>query len=126
MTITGFIDSTVMVDLSRKYPVALVWVQTSPPLGISSTAWMEAVQGAPDKPARIAVLKLLDMYELVFSTESDAQWAMAQQMRFGLSYKISIEDYLIATTAARYGLPLYTHNLKHMTPLMAGLAVKPY
>lgn len=126
MTITGFVDSTVMVDLWRNYPAALIWLQTAPPLGISSPAWMEAVQGAPDKVSRTSVLKLLDMYELVLANEVDMKWAMLQQLHFGLNYKISIEDYLIAGVASRYGLPLYTHNLKHLRPLLGKFAVKPY
>lgn len=126
MTIAGFIDSTVMVDLWRRYAPALQWLENAPLLGISSVAWMEAVQGAPDKTARNAVLKLLGMYELVLTNEIDAQWAIAQQARLGLNYKISIEDYLIAAAAARYQLPLYTHNLKHLRPLLGDSAQRPY
>lgn len=35
-------------------------------------------------------------------------------------------DCLIASVAYRLKVPLYTHNLKDMTPIIGNLAVKPY
>jgi predicted nucleic acid-binding protein len=51
---------------------------------------------------------------------------MEQLERFQFSHRIGMEDCLIAAVAYRLQIPLYTHNLKHMTPLLGTLAVKPY
>jgi len=51
---------------------------------------------------------------------------MQQVERFQFSHHIGKDDCLIAAVAYRLQLPLYTHNLKDMTPLLGNLAVKPY
>lgn len=46
--------------------------------------------------------------------------------RLRLSHGVTVNDCLIASVAHRLQIPLYTHNLKDMTPLIGELAVKPY
>jgi predicted nucleic acid-binding protein len=63
---------------------------------------------------------------LLYPTTNDQQWAMQQIERFQFSHHIGKEDCLIAAVAYRSHLPLYTHNLKDMQPLIGNLAVKAY
>ncbi len=51
---------------------------------------------------------------------------MAQLERFQFSHHIGKEDCLIASVAHRLQVPLYTHNLKDMQPLIGSLAIQPY
>jgi predicted nucleic acid-binding protein len=51
---------------------------------------------------------------------------MQQLERFQFSHHIGMNDCLIASVAYRLQLPLYTHNLKDMMPMIGQLAVKPY
>ncbi len=50
---------------------------------------------------------------------------MEQMERYRLSHGVTINDCLIASVAYRLEVPLYTHNIKDMTPLFGKLAVKP-
>ena len=51
---------------------------------------------------------------------------MAQHVTHRLRFGVGVLDCLIAAPAFRLQLPLYTHNLKHFTPLLGDLAQKPY
>jgi predicted nucleic acid-binding protein len=56
----------------------------------------------------------------------DFEWAIQQALRFRLSHNVDMMDCLIASTAQRLGLPLFTRNLKHFQPMIGRLAQKPY
>jgi predicted nucleic acid-binding protein len=58
--------------------------------------------------------------------QADQDWAMEQMERYRLSHGVGVNDCLIASVAYRLQVPLYTHNLKDMTPMLGKLAVKPY
>ena len=47
-------------------------------------------------------------------------------MVVGLVDSAILVDLLIAAPSQRLQLPLYTHNLKHLSPLLGTLAQKPY
>lgn len=68
-------------------------------------------------------MKRFDMIDL---TSGDQEWAMQQQMVYELSHGVGMMDCLIASVSYRLQIPLYTHNLKHFTPLIGDLAQKPY
>lgn len=82
--------------------------------------------GVPNKRAQSETLDLLNRFETLYITRTDQVWAMqkVEQMRF--SHSIGMNDALIAAVAYRLQVPLYTHNLKDMTPMIGSLAVQPY
>lgn len=84
------------------------------------------MQGATSKAEQAQAKHILAQFDLLYLTADDQQWAMEQLERFQFSHHISMSDCLIAATARRLGLPLYTHNLRDMTPLLGALTVKPY
>lgn len=51
---------------------------------------------------------------------------MQQMENFRLTHGVTSQDCLIAAVAYRLQLPLYTHNLKDMVPLIGTLALKRY
>ncbi|HRF96206.1 MAG TPA: hypothetical protein PLZ51_13465, partial [Aggregatilineales bacterium] len=59
-------------------------------------------------------------------TQDDQLWAQEQLKRLRFSHHTGMNDCLIASVAYRLQTTLYTHNLKHMTPLIGKLAVRPY
>jgi predicted nucleic acid-binding protein len=71
-------------------------------------------------------MKRLTDFEMVYPTDSDMDWGMLQLSRFHFSHNVGVLDCLIAAPAHRLQLPLYTTNLKHFTPLLGALAVRPY
>ncbi len=65
-------------------------------------------------------------FEKVYLAPSDFEWAIDETIRFRLSHGVGMMDCLIASVCYRLQTPLFTHNLKHLTPLPGDLAQKPY
>jgi predicted nucleic acid-binding protein len=126
--VTAIADTAIIVDLLRDYPPAVAWYEAQSPtsLGITPIVWMEVIEGAPTKVRRLNAARLLRRFEMIYLTEVDLEWAMERQMRYELSHGVGMMDCLIASVSHRLQVPLYTHNLKHFTPLLGDLAQKPY
>jgi predicted nucleic acid-binding protein len=124
--IDAVLDTTVVLHLFRKYQPAMNWFNKQEHYGVVSITWLEVLEGASNKANQAQCKGLLSLFELLFPTSADQRWAMEQLERFQFSHHIGKEDYLIASVSYRLQLPLYTHNLKHMTPMIGSLAVKPY
>ena len=123
----GIVDTTVIVHYFRKNSAAQSWVDTqSARLSVVSMTWLEVMHGAGSKANEAASKTILNRFELVYLSQADQDWAMEQVERYHLSHGISINDSLIASVAYRLQVPLYTHNLKDMVPLLGRLAIKPY
>ncbi len=123
----GIVDTTVILHYFRKAANARAWVDSQPvQLSVTSTTWMEVMEGASSKANQFECKRILGKFELLYPTSTDQQWAMSRLERFQFSHHIGKDDCLIASVAYRLQLPLYTHNLKDMTPLIGSLAVQPY
>lgn len=117
--IEAILDTTVILHLFRKYPPALQWLNLPRRYAVTSVTWLEVMEGTSNKANQA-------QFELVYLTSIDQQWAMEQLERYQFSHHIGLADCLIASIAHRMQLPLYTHNLKDMTPLVGSLAIRPY
>lgn len=124
--INAVLDTTVILHLFRKYPPAIQWFNNQQRYGVTPITWLEVMEGTSNKANQAQCKNLLSQFELLYLTSSDQQWAMQQLERFQFSHHIGMGDCLIAASAYRLQLPLYTHNLKDMTPMLGDLAVKPY
>ena len=124
--IDAIFDTTVVLHLYRKYQPAINWFNNQQRYGVSSISWLEVMEGASNKANQTQCKNLLSQFDMFYPTSSDQQWAMQQLESFQFSHHIGKEDCLIASVVYRLQLPLYTHNLKDMTPLLGNLAVKPY
>jgi predicted nucleic acid-binding protein len=123
----GIVDTTVVLHYFRKNPAARAWVDSQPvPLSVISVTWMEVMEGASSKANQRESRRILSKFELLYLTTADQQWAMSQLEAFQFSHHIGMNDCQIAAVAHRLNLPLYTHNLKDMTPLVGRLAGTPY
>ena len=122
----AIVDTTVVIHLLRRYKPALAWFNNNQTYGVTSTTWMEVMQGTTSKANQTQARGILDQCEILYPTSADQQWAMQQLEQFQFSHHIGKDDCLIASVAYRLNLPLYTHNLKDMTPLIGRLAAKPY
>jgi len=126
MTI-AILDTTVIVHYSRKNPTARAWVDTQPARhSVVSITWLEVMHGAGSKVKEAESKSILNRFDVIYLTQVDQDWAMQQMERYRLSHGVSINDCLIASVAYRLQVPLYSHNLKDMTPMIGKLAVKPY
>ena len=84
------------------------------------------MEGVSSKINQTECKNILGKFDLLYPTAADQEWAMQQLERFQFSHHIGKDDCLIASIAYRLQLPLYTHNLKDMTPMIGSLAVQPY
>lgn len=123
----GILDSTTIIHLFRNHQPAIMWFRSqSLILGITSITWSEIMRGASSKGHQTDTRNFLNQFQHLYLTPQDQQWAMQQLEAFHFSYRIGMNDCLIGSVPHRLQIPLYTHNLKHMTPLLGNLAVKPY
>ncbi|MEB2288121.1 MAG: PIN domain-containing protein [Anaerolineae bacterium] len=122
----AIVDTTVVIHLLRRHLPALAWFNNNQVYGVTSTTWMEVMEGTTGKANQAQAKGILDQFEILYLTAADQVWAMEQLERFQFSHHIGMNDCLIASVAYRVGRPLITHNLKDMTPLIGKLAVKPY
>jgi hypothetical protein len=127
VTAVAVVDSTVIVHLFRRYEPAWEWyADVTDPLAITPVSWMEVIVGAGSKVKQAACKEILQEFQLMYLTEADQDWAIEQLERFRLSHGATINDCLIASVCHRLQIPLFTQNLKDMTPMIGDLAVKPY
>lgn len=87
---------------------------------------MEVIGGGQTKSERIRIARFLNQFEMIDLDASDLRWAMETQMQYELSHGVGAMDCLIASVSHRLQLTLYTHNLKHYSPILGQLAQKPY
>lgn len=124
--IDALLDTTVILHLFRKYTPALEWFNNPQRFGITSITWLEVMQGASNSTNQERSKELLSQFEVFYLSGADQRWAMQQLEQFQLSHHIRMNDCLIASVSFRLQLPLYTHNLKDMIPMVDELAIKPY
>lgn len=129
--VSALLDTSILIDILRKDPVALSWYRTQGDdpqtvLGITPIAWMETVSGGYDKLSRIRIVKSLRNFDIENLTPMDFDWARDMQLRYQLSHGDGILDCLIAAPCARLRVPLYTLNLKHFAPILGSLTAQPY
>lgn len=124
---TGLLDTVVIVDLLRGHPPAVSWLkEQSEPLGVSPVVWLEAIEGAASRLDQEKAVRLLSRFGRIEVAPSDFDWAIRESLTLRLSHNVDVMDCLIAASAKRLLLPLFTRNLKHFRPLIGPLAVRPY
>jgi predicted nucleic acid-binding protein len=124
----GLVDTSVIIDAYRGYTQAINWFAANRQLVfvITPVVWLEVVEGAPNKHEQGVLIGFLQRFQMLYLTEDDQKWAMAQLVKFKLSHNIGVMDCLIAAPAHRLNLPLYTRNMKHFTPMIPQLVNQPY
>lgn len=122
----AILDTTVIIHLLRRYKPALAWFNNPQIYGVTTTTCLEVLAGSISKIHQAEAENILDQFELLYCTASDQAWAIQQVKRFQFRHHIGANDCLIAAVAYRLQVPLYTHNLKDMTPLIGALAIQPY
>lgn len=121
------VDTSVVVDIFRAYPSAIGWLDTQTEiLGVTRFVWQEVIEGCPNKRKQQTAIRILERFELIPVSNEDIEWATNTLIAYHLKGNIDSFDCLIAATAHRLQIPLYTRNLKHFMPILGNLAQKPY
>ena len=84
------------------------------------------MEGTSNKVNQTDCKTLLSQFDLLYPSSIDQDWAMQQLEKFQFSHHIGKDDCLIASVVYRLQIPLCTHNIKDMQPLLGNLAIKPY
>lgn len=118
------VDTTVLVDITRRSPDALAWVeQQQERLYVSEVSRAELLTGMRSHEraavtAVFAALSWLSVDERVSTRAGD----LGRQYR--ASHRLGVGDLLIGATALEHDLELVTSNVKHF-PMVEGLTA-PY
>ena len=122
----GLLDTAIVVDLLRGYPPAVSWLEGQPALGLSPIVWLEILDGVTNRKDQERAVKLLGHFLRIEVLSLDFDWAIRQALALRLSHNVDMMDCLIAASAHRLEVPLFTRNLKHFQPMIGPLAQKPY
>lgn len=122
----GLLDTAILVDLLRGYPPATLWLKGQPQLGVSPVVWLEILDGVTNRTDQERAVKLLGHFLRTEVLPNDFDWAIRQALALRLSHNVDVMDCLIAASAYRLDVPLFTRNLKHFQPLIGSLAQRPY
>lgn len=126
--VDALLDTSILIDLLRNYPLALEWKSANIHLnfGVTSVIRMEVLKGATNRQKAQQALRFLSQFTLIATTQADLVWAEQQFGVYHFSHSIGIIDCIIAAPCHRLNLMLYTRNLKHFTPLLGTLVQAPY
>ena len=125
--VAALLDTSVVIDLLRKFPAAQEWIaKQNYEIGVSTVVWLETLDGIWDKSSQLRALSMLKRFTKTETIAHDFEWAILQSLNYRLSHSVGYSDCLIAAANHRLQIPLYTMNLKHFTPMLGSLALKPY
>jgi len=124
--ITGILDTAILIDFLRGYSRAVQWLSSNPDIAITPIVKFEILDGAANVKELRHSLKMLKQFQMVDLMPDDIEWALTQFTLYKLSHNVGSMDCLIASTAFRLQVPLYTRNLKHFAPMLGELAQQPY
>ena len=122
----GLLDTAIVVDLLRGYPPAVLWLEGQSQLALNPVVWLEVLEGAANRKDQDRAVRLLGQFERIEVLSTDFDWAIRQTLALRLSHRVDVMDCLIAASAHRLDLPVFTRNLKHFQPLIGPLARSPY
>jgi predicted nucleic acid-binding protein len=127
MNIDALLDTSMMVDLLCMRVEALTWWQTQAEtvFGVPVLVHMELIDGTANAVERRHLKNLLLAYPAIHITLEDSAWAQQQHALHKLS-DVGLINALIAAPARRLGVPVYTLNPEHFSPLPDVEAIKPY
>ena len=127
MTVSGIIDTTILIHIFRGNKDAVSWIAAQTTLGVTTVSRLEFIYGARGKVALTAVVRLLNTFTMVALTDADQVWAEQQLVKYRLSRGVEINDSLIASVCHRLQVPIYTQNVKDMQKILASeLVIKPF
>jgi predicted nucleic acid-binding protein len=86
----------------------------------------ELLAGARDKREQNVVDSFLTPFQLVSPTDAGAMSALNLLRQFRLSHGVDWPDCLIAASALRLGVDVYTQNIKHFAAFPGLRAVRAY
>ncbi len=122
------IDSDVMIDLLRRFPPAVAWLDsvTDEEIVLPGLVAMELLQGCQSKTELRRLQKELETYAVIWPAPEVCDAALEVFARYHLSHRLGMMDALIGQLAVALELPLHTFNQKHYAMLPGLKTAQPY
>lgn len=122
------LDTDVMVDILRRYPRAIAWLEQLGEEGLLLPGFvvMELIQGCRTKEEQEKLERGLKDHPVVWPSTAVCNDALSVFARFHLSHGIGLIDTLIGQLAISLNLPLHTFNQKHYHAIPNLQTVQPY
>ncbi len=123
------LDSDVMIDLLRRFPPAVEWLDSLPDdeeIILPGFVAMELIQGCKNKVEQEKVRRELADCGVFWPSASDCDDALDDFMHYRLSHNAGLLDVLIGHTALGLRMPLHTFNQKHYNFIFGLQTIQPY
>jgi predicted nucleic acid-binding protein len=123
------LDSDIMIDLLRQYPLAMSWFDSLPDeeeLALPGFVVMELIQGCRNKTEQKKIESELATYTVIWPSPETCDTALTVFAQQYLQHNFGILDALIGQMAIALNLPLYTFNQKHYAAIPGLKTVQPY
>jgi predicted nucleic acid-binding protein len=122
------LDTDVMIDILRRYPPALAWLESlgDEELLLPGFMVMELLQGCRNKAEQEKLEKELQPYAVTWPSSEACNEAREVFASFHLSHGLGLLDALIGQTAVALQVPLCTFNDKHYAAVPHLQTIQPY
>ena len=121
------LDTDVLIDLSRKHPPALAWLETLTEYPTAAGfAALELLFGCRDRRQLNEARLLLDLFETHWPSAKELDFVKNTYPELKLSHHLGVFDALIAVTAISANSILITFNEKHFNPIPGLRTLQPY
>ena len=117
-----------MIDLLRRYPPAVAWLESlgEEEILLPGFVVMELLQGCRNKTEQEKLEKELQPYAVTWPSPEACNEALAVFANAHLSHGLGMLDALIGQTAIALHVPLCTFNDKHYAAVPRLQTVQPY
>jgi len=123
-----FIDSDILIDITRGKPNAIAWLNAMHPIGvvISGYSAMELIDGTQNREDMRKTQLVLHKIRAIWPSSKSCSSALKTFEQIHLANGIGFIDVLIAHTALEFALPLHTFNVRHFTAVPDLQTIQPY
>jgi predicted nucleic acid-binding protein len=125
----GLTDSDILIDGARNLPEGVAFLGQQLATGalqVSIVSAMELVAGCRDKKELALVRQFLAPVRVLPISEEVSDLSYQLMESYHLSHGLLVPDALIAATALKTGLPLYTKNTRHFQMIPDLVTRRPY
>jgi len=123
------LDTDVVIDLLRKRPPAVEWVNTldfKEEVILPGYVVMELLQGCRNQAEQNQLQSFLTNVATVWPSPNDCDQALDLFAKYHLSHNIRLIDVMIGHTALSLELPLCSFNQKHYDFIPGLSTIQPY
>jgi predicted nucleic acid-binding protein len=125
----GLTDTDILIDAIRRQPDALTFIsaqQQAHGVNISIVSAMELVRGCRNATELAHLQTFLGAVTTLPLSPQASRAAYSLMEAFSLSHGLQIPDALIAATALKRRLVLYTRNIRHFQMIPKLTVIPPY